>query len=195
MPTPCGGRNYKTNPEKQPTKAELLTFASLSDFNALMHPNSTRIRLQPANTQRIPFLGQLFLGLLWIGYTVALIVTGEGASDMHFLHYVFLVFSLIYLGYVLVHNAPVFGTQSYLEFTPAYIVHKDGLFRPKQAFPAEGIASLELVPQQLRLLLKEGGTYAMSLRQVKGAKRKRLMREQVRAFAAKHNIDLRDTQA
>ena len=71
-----------------------------------MNPDSTRIRLQPANTQRIPFLGQVFLGVLWIGYTVSLIVTGEGASDMHFLHYVFLVFSLVYLGYVLVHNAP-----------------------------------------------------------------------------------------
>lgn len=159
-----------------------------------MNPDSTRIRLQPANTQRIPFWGQVFLGVLWIGYTISLIVTGEGASDMHFLHYVFLVFSLVYLGYVLVHNAPVFGTQSYLEFTPAYIVHKDGLFRPKQAFPAEGIASLELVPQQLRVQLKEGGTYALSLRQVKGLKRKRQLREQVRTFAAKHNIQLRDTQ-
>ncbi|GAB3235616.1 hypothetical protein GCM10027346_25500 [Hymenobacter seoulensis] len=160
-----------------------------------MHPDSTRIRLQPANTQRIPFLGQLFLGLLWIGYTIALIVTGEGASDMHFLHYVFLVFSLVYLGYVLVHNAPVFGTQSYLEFTPAYIVHKDGLFRPKQAFAAEGISAMELAPQLLRLQLKEGGNYSLSLRQVKGAKRKRLMREQVRAFAAKHDIPFRDGQA
>ncbi|UPL48153.1 hypothetical protein [Hymenobacter sublimis] len=160
-----------------------------------MHPDSTRIRLQPANTQRIPFWGQLFIGLLWIAYTVSLIVTGEGASDMHFLHYVFLVFSLVYLGYVLVHNAPVFGTQSYLEFTPAYIVHKDGLFRPKQAFAAQDIAALELVPQQLRVQLKEGTTYAMSLRQVKGARRKRLMREQVRSFASKHDIALRDTQA
>ncbi|MCA8831366.1 hypothetical protein [Hymenobacter pini] len=159
-----------------------------------MHPDSTRIRLQPANTQRIPFWGQLFLGLLWIAYTVALIVTGEGKSDMNFLHYVFLAFSLVYLGYVLVHNAPVFGTQSYLEFTPAYIVHKDGLFRPKQAFPAEEIAGLELVPQQLRVQLKEGSTYALSLRQVKGAKRKRILREQVRGFAAKHGIALRDAQ-
>ncbi|RSK47658.1 hypothetical protein [Hymenobacter rigui] len=159
-----------------------------------MHPDSTRIRLQPANTQRIPFWGQLFLGLLWIAYTVALIVTGAGASDFQFLHILFLLFSLVYVGYVLVHNAPIFGTQSYLEFTPAYIVHKDGLFRPKQAFPAEDIAALELAPQQLRMQLKEGGSYSLSLRQVKGAKRKRIMREQVRAFAAKHGIALRDAQ-
>lgn len=159
-----------------------------------MHPDSTRIRLQPANTQRIPFWGQLFLGLLWIAYTVSLIVTGEGKSDMNFLHYVFLVFSLVYVGYVLVHNAPIFGTQSYLEFTPAYIVHKDGLFRPKQAFAAENIAGLELAPQQLRVQLNEGGNYSLSLRQVKGAKRKRMLREQVRSFAAKHNLPLRDAQ-
>ncbi len=160
-----------------------------------MHPASTRIRLQPANTQRIPFWGQVFLRVLWIAYTLALIITGEGASDLQFLHYIFLVFSLIYLGYVLVHNAPVFGTQSYLEFTPGYIVHKDGLFRAKQVFAAENINSLELVPQQLRMQLKEGGTHTMSLRQVKGVKRKRMMREQVLNFAAKHNITLRDTQA
>ncbi|AHJ98778.1 hypothetical protein [Hymenobacter swuensis] len=159
-----------------------------------MHPDSTRIRLQPANTQRIPFWGQLFLGFLWIGYTVALIVTGAGASDFHFLHYLFLLFSLVYVGYVLVHNAPIFGTQSYLEFTPAYIVHKDGLFRPKQALAAEEISGLELAPQQLRVQLKEGNTLNLSLRQVKGTKRKRLLREQVRAFAAKHSIALRDAQ-
>lgn len=160
-----------------------------------MHPASTRIRLRPANTQRIPFWGQVFLGLMWVAYTISLIVTGAGAMDMQFLHYVFLVFSLIYLGYVLVHNSPIFGTQSYLEFTPGYIVHKDGLFRAKQAFPAEGITSLELVPQQLRVQLQDGNIHAMSLRQVRGVKRRRLMREQVRAFAAKHNITLRDTQA
>jgi hypothetical protein len=160
-----------------------------------MPPASTRIRLQPANNSRIPFWGQLFIGFLWIAYTLSLILTDSGLNDLHFLHYVFLTFSLVYVGYVLVHNAPVFGTQSYLEFTPAYIVHKDGLFRPKQAFPAENISGLELVPQQLRVQLKEGGTYALSLRQVKGTKRKRALRDQIRSFASKHNIPLRDTQA
>ncbi|MCR5888909.1 hypothetical protein LRS06_14265 [Hymenobacter sp. J193] len=157
-----------------------------------MPPASTRFRLQPANTQRIPFWGQLFIGLIWLGYVLALIISGEGSSDFHFLHYVFLVFSVVYLGYVLVHNAPIFGTQSYLEFTPAYIVHKSGLFRAKQAFPAETIAAIELLPRQLRLKLKDGTSFPLSLREVRGVKRKRLVLEKVRTFAAQHQIPVRE---
>jgi hypothetical protein len=154
----------------------------------------TRIRLQPANTDRIPFWGQLFIGLIWVLYTVFLILSDSGLNDFHFLHYVFLIFSLVYVGYVLVHNAPIFGTQSYLEFTPGYIVHKNGLFRPKQVFPVEQIALLEFVPQQLRVNLKTGETYALSLREVKGTRRKRILRDQVRAFASKNTIPLHDIQ-
>ena len=157
-----------------------------------MPTTSTRIRLQPANTSRIPFWGQLFIGSLWIAYTVALIVTDQGLNDLHFLHYVFLVFSLIYIGYVLVNNAPVFGTQSYLEFTPGYIVHKNGLFRPKQVFAAENIAALELKPMVLRVRQKDGEIYALNLREVKGKMRKQRFREQVREFAAKHSLPLQD---
>lgn len=158
-----------------------------------MPPSSTRIRLQPANTSRIPFWGQLFFGGLWIAYTLALILTDEGLNDMHFLHYVFLVFSLFYVGYVLVHNAPVFGTQSYLEFTPGYIVHKGGLFRAKQVLAAENIQRLDLAPQQLRVQMREEGTYALSLREVRGRKRKRMLYEQVRSFATQHQIPLHDS--
>jgi hypothetical protein len=159
-----------------------------------MPPAFTRIRLQPANTDRIPFWGQLFIGLVWILYTIFLILSDSGLNDFHFLHYVFLIFSLVYVGYVLVHNAPIFGTQSYLEFTPGYIVHKNGLFRAKQVFPVEEIALLEFVPQQMRVNLKAGETYALSLREVKGTRRKRILRDQVRAFASKNNIPLHDTQ-
>ena len=85
----------------------------------------------------------------------------------------FFVFTLAYLGYVLVNNAPIFGTQSYLEFTPGYIVHKNGLFRPKQVFAAENIAALELKAFQLRVRQKDGEIYALNLREVKGKMRKR----------------------
>ncbi|GGE95125.1 hypothetical protein [Hymenobacter cavernae] len=157
-----------------------------------MPPAFTRIRLQPANTARIPFWGQLFIGTLWILYTIFLIWSDSGLNDYHFLHYLFLIFSFVYVGYVLVHNAPIFGTQSYLEFTPGYIVHKSGLFRAKQVFPVEEIGLLEFVPQQLRVSLKNGEMYALSLREVKGSRRKRILREQVRSFASKNNIPLHD---
>ena len=94
-----------------------------------MPTGTTRIRLRPANTSRIPFWGQLAIGGFWLAYVLFSMRGDSGANDYHFLHWVFLVFTFVYIGYVLVHNAPIFGTQSYLEFTPGYIVHKAGLFR------------------------------------------------------------------
>ncbi|MDO7852793.1 hypothetical protein [Hymenobacter convexus] len=158
-----------------------------------MPTGTTRIRLRPANNSRISFWGQLAIGGFWLAYVLFGILSNTGATDYHFLHWVFLVFTLVYLGYVLVNNAPIFGTQSYLEFTPGYIVHKNGLFRPKQVFAAENIAALELKPAVLRVRQKDGEIYALNLREVKGKRRKLSFREQVREFAAKHNVPLQET--
>ena len=155
---------------------------------------TTRIRLQPANNSRVPFWGQVFIGTLWIAYTLVLIFSDSGINDMHFLHYVFLVFSLVYVGYVLVNNAPIFGTQTYLEFTPAYLVHKGGLFRPKQVFPVEDIVSLELAARQVRVQLKDGSTYVLNLREVRGTRRRQRLLDLVRRFAAEHQLALVDRQ-
>ena len=157
-----------------------------------MPTGTTRIRLRPANTSRVPFWGQLAIGLFWLAYVAFGLLSNTGAQDYHFLHWVFLVFTFVYLGYVLVNNAPIFGTQSYLEFTPGYIVHKNGLFRPKQVFAAENIAALELKPMVLRVRQKDGEIYALNLREVKGKMRKARFREQVREFAAKHNLPLQE---
>ncbi|MBH8558298.1 hypothetical protein [Hymenobacter negativus] len=157
-----------------------------------MPTGTTRIRLRPANNSRVPFWGQIAIGLFWLAYVLFGIISDSGATDYHFLHWVFLVFTLVYLGYVLVNNAPIFGTQSYLEFTPGYIVHKNGLFRPKQVFAAENIAALELKPAVLRVRQKDGEIYALNLREVKGKRRKMNFREQLRAFAAKHSLPLQE---
>ena len=157
-----------------------------------MPTGTTRIRLRPANNSRVPFWGQLAIGLFWLAYVAFGLLSNTGAQDYHFLHWVFLVFTFVYLGYVLVNNAPIFGTQSYLEFTPGYIVHKNGLFRPKQVFAAENIAALELKPMVLRVRQKDGEIYALSMREVKGRMRKARFREQVREFAAKHSLPLQD---
>ena len=157
-----------------------------------MPTGTTRIRLRPANNSRVPFWGQLAIGLFWLAYVVFGLLSNIGAQDYHFLHWVFFVFTLVYLGYVLVNNAPIFGTQSYLEFTPGYMVHKNGLFRPKQVFAAENIAALELRPVVLRVRQKDGEIYALNLREVKGKMRKTHFREQVREFAAKHSLPLQE---
>jgi|SRR6476661_1170606 len=157
-------------------------------------PTATnRIRLRPANTSPIPFWGQLAIGAFWLAYVLFSMWGDTNANDYHFLHWVFLVFTLVYIGYVLVHNAPVFGTQSYLEFTPGYIVHKKGLFRAKQVFASENMTALELKPMQLRIRQKDGEIYTLNLREVKGPRRRETFRQQVRAFAAKHNVELRET--
>ena len=157
-----------------------------------MPTGTTRIRLRPANTSRVPFWGQLAIGLFWLAYVAFGLLSNTGAQDYHFLHWVFLVFTFVYLGYVLVNNAPIFGTQSYLEFTPGYLVHKNGLFRPKQVFAAENIAALELKPMVLRVRQKDGEIYALNLREVKGKMRKMSFREQVRQFASKHHVPLQE---
>ena len=158
-----------------------------------MPTGTTRIRLRPANTSRVPFWGQLAIGGFWLAYVLFSMWDNSGAQDYHFLHWVFLVFTFVYIGYVLVNNAPIFGTQSYLEFTPGYIVHKNGLFRAKQVFAAENIAALELRPMVLRVRQKDGETYALNLREVKGKMRKQRFREQVRQFAAQHDVQLAES--
>ena len=158
-----------------------------------MPTGTTRIRLRPANTSRVPFWGQLAIGGFWLAYVLFSMWDNSGAKDYHFLHWVFLVFTFVYIGYILVNNAPIFGTQSYLEFTPGYIVHKNGLFRPKQVFAAENIAALELRPMMLRVRQKDGEIYALNLREVKGKMRKQLFREQVRQFATRHDVQLTES--
>ena len=158
-----------------------------------MPTGTTRIRLRPANTSRVPFWGQLAIGGFWLAYVLFSMWDNSGAKDYHFLHWVFLVFTFVYIGYILVNNAPIFGTQSYLEFTPGYIVHKNGLFRPKQVFAAENIAALELRPMMLRVRQKDGEIYALNLREVKGKMRKQRFREQVRQFAAQHDVQLAES--
>ena len=155
-----------------------------------MPTGTTRIRLRPANTSRIPFWGQLAIGGFWLAYVLFSMWGDTDANDYHFLHWVFLVFTFVYIGYILVHNAPIFGTQSYLEFTPGYMVHKAGLFRAKQVFAAEKIAALELRPLMLRVQQKDGEVYALNLREVKGRMRKVRFREQVRQFASQHGVQL-----
>lgn len=156
---------------------------------------TTRIRLRPANSSRVNFWGQLAIGTGWILYALFSMERDSDTSHgpLWYTHWLVLLFGAIYLGYVLIHNAPVFGTQSYLEFTPGYIVHKAGLFRPKQVFPTENMSALELDPQLLRVRQKDGEIYSLSRRQVKGKRRKAQFRAKLQEFAAQHGVELKDS--
>ena len=157
-----------------------------------MPTGTTRIRLRPANSSRLSFGVQVSLALFAIIYAVLMLRNSPSTQDFYWLSYVFLALCLVYLGFILVHNAPVFGTQSYFEFAPGYLVHKAGLFRAKQVFAAETMNMLELLPYQLRVRLKDGDIHVLNLREVKGTRRRAVLRALLEKFASRYGVALRD---
>ncbi len=157
-----------------------------------MPTGTTRIRLRPANSSRLSFGVQVSLALFAILYAVLMLRAAPEGQDFRWLSYVFLTGCAVYLGFILVHNAPVFGTQSYFEFAPGYLVHKAGLFRAKQVFAAEKMGQLELLSRQLRVRMKDGDIHVLNLREVKGNKRRALFRSQLEAFAQRYGVQLRE---
>ena len=157
-----------------------------------MPTGTTRISLRPANSSRLSFGVQVSLALFAIAYALLMLLGDPQQHNYVPLHYVFLVACAGYLGFILVHNAPVFGTQSYLEFAPGYLVRKAGLFRAKQVFPIEQIELLELLPRQLRLRLKDGDFHVLNLREIRGTRRRALFNQQLRTFAERYGVALRE---
>ena len=159
-----------------------------------MPTGTTRIRLRPANSSRLSFGVQVALALFAIVYALLMLFGNPQQHNYAPLHYVFLLACISYLGFILVHNAPVFGTQSYLEFAPGYLVRKAGLFRAKQVFAAESIERLELLPRQLRLRLKDGDFHVFNLREILGTRRRAQFVQQLRQFATRYNLTLHEEQ-
>ncbi len=157
-----------------------------------MPTGTTRVRLRPANSSRLSFGVQVSLALFAIAYALLMLRETPNSQDFYWLHYVFLTLCVVYLGFILVHNAPVFGTQSYFEFAPGYLVHKAGLFRPKQVFAAESMSMLELLPRQLRVRLKDGDIHVLNMREVKGTRRRAVLRGQLEGFAKRYGVQLRE---
>jgi hypothetical protein len=157
-----------------------------------MPTGTTRIRLRPANSSRLSFGVQVSLVLFAIAYASLMLRNAPDGHEYYLLHYIFLTICALYLGFILVHNAPVFGTQSYFEFAPGYLVHKAGLFRAKQVFAAESMSQLELLPRQLRVRLKDGDIHVLNMREVRGTRRRALLRGQLETFAQRYGVALRE---
>jgi len=157
-----------------------------------MPTGTTRIRLRPANSSRLSFGVQVLLALFAIAYALLMLLGNPQEHNYLPLHYVFLLACAGYLGFILVHNAPVFGTQSYLEFAPGYLVRKAGLFRAKQVFPTENVELIELLPRQLRLRLKDGDFHVLNLREIRGTRRRALFNQQLRQFTERYGVQLRE---
>lgn len=153
-----------------------------------------RVGLRPSRNARISFGVQLALVFFWLIYTLFLLFTESPTNDSHFLHYIFLVFALGYLIYILAQNTPVFGTQSYFEITPAYIVVKRGHFRPKTIYSFEEVTQLHIAPLALRLLMKNGEKHAIDLKIISRRKNLKKVKEQLRIMALKFDFDITEGQ-
>jgi hypothetical protein len=162
-----------------------------------MPSSYTRIGLQPANTSRVPFFGQLLFGLMAIAYPLLSILGDPNRTPgvLRYLDWMFLFLAVVFLLYISVQNLPLFGTQTYLEVTPDYLVHKPGLFAPKQPFQAKEMRALDLEPNQLLLRLHDGTSYSLNLRQVRGRQRRQNLKNLLGNFAQRNGLELRERSA
>ena len=147
-----------------------------------------RVGIRPLKNSRISFSVQLAIVFFWLAYAGALLFTESDTNDRSYLHIVFLVLAFLYLLYILAQNTSIFGTQSYLEITPAYIVQKKGHFRPKQVIAFDDVASLQILPTTLRFKLKNGEQETMDLKSLKRRKNIELVKEKLQLMSERHRF-------
>ena len=152
-----------------------------------------RVGVRPLKNSRISFSVQLAIVFFWLAYGSALLFTENETNDRSYLHITFLILAFIYLLYILAQNTSIFGTQSYLEITPAYIVQKKGHFRPKQVIAFEEVSSVKILPTSLRFSLKNGETETMDLKILKRRKNVMLVKEKLQMMAERHRFDITET--
>lgn len=153
-----------------------------------------RVGLRPSRNARISFGVQLALVFFWLIYALFLLLTESPTNDRHFFHYIFVAFALSYLLYILSQNTPIFGTQSYLEITPDYIVVKRGHFRSKAVYSFEEVARMHLAPLALRLTMKNGEKHLIDLKIISRRKNLQKIKAQLHNMALKFDIDLTEGQ-
>ncbi|MBK0401976.1 hypothetical protein I5M27_03205 [Adhaeribacter sp. BT258] len=149
-----------------------------------------RVGIRPLKNSRISFGVQLAIVFFWLAYGSALLFTEPDTNDRSYLHIVFLVLAFLYLLYILAQNTSIFGTQSYLEITPAYIVQKKGHFRPKQVIAFDDVTSVQILPTTLRFKLKNGEQETMDLKSLKRRKNIELVREKLQLMSERHRFAL-----
>jgi hypothetical protein len=149
-----------------------------------------RVGIRPLKNSRISFGVQLAIVFFWLAYGSALLFTESDTNDRSYLHIVFLILAFLYLLYILAQNTSIFGTQSYLEITPAYIVQKKGHFRPKQVIAFDDVESVQILPTTLRFKLKNGQQETMDLRSLKRRKNIELVKEKLQLMSERHRFIL-----
>ncbi len=151
-----------------------------------------RVGIRPLKTSRISFSVQLAIVFFWLAYGGALLFTENPANDRSYLHIIFLLLAFLYLIYILAQNTSIFGTQSYLEITPAYIVQKKGHFRPKLVIAFEEVTKLQILPNLLQFHLKDGQQLTVDTKSIKRRKNITLIKENLEIMAERHRFELID---
>lgn len=151
-----------------------------------------RVGIRPLKNSRISFSVQLAIVFFWLAYGTALLFTENPANDRSYLHIVFLILAFLYLLYILAQNTSIFGTQSYLEITPAYIVQKKGHFRPKLVIPFEEVSKLQMAPHLLHFTMKGGELITMDTKSIRRKKNIALVKEKLQLMAERHRFELID---
>ncbi|GAB2549049.1 hypothetical protein GCM10027189_34620 [Rufibacter soli] len=150
--------------------------------------------MRPSRDHKISFGVQLALVLLWIIYSLFLIFTEPGSStnDRHFIHYVFMALAIGYLLFILAQNTSLFGTQSYLEITPAYVVEKRGHFKKKTAIYLQEVTGIVLNNTLAKFNMRDGSRCQIDLKLVSNRKSQNLVKEKLMEVAQKHDIPVTD---
>lgn len=156
-----------------------------------------RVGLRPSRDHKISFGVQLALVLLWITYGLFLVFTEpeNAANDRHFIHYTFIVLALGYLLFILAQNTSLFGTQSYLEITPAYVVEKRGHFKKKVAIHLQDVTALTINNTQARFAMRDGTRCQIDLKLVSSRKSQRLVKDKLLIVSEKHGIPVTDNSS
>ncbi|RNI31159.1 hypothetical protein EFB08_01080 [Rufibacter latericius] len=138
---------------------------------------------------------QLALVLLWMTYGLFLIFTEPTTStnDRHFIHYVFLILAFGYLLFILAQNTSLFGQQSYLEITPAYVVEKRGHFKKKVAIHLQDVLGISLNNAQARFAMRDGSKCLVNLKLISTRKGQQVAKAKLLEVADKHAIPVTDT--
>jgi len=149
-----------------------------------------RVGLRPSRHAKLSFGVQLMLVFFWIISALFLIFADNPTNDQNFFYYVFLVLAIGYLVYIVAQNTSIFGTQAYFEITPAYIVQKQGHFRPKIVIPLSEVAAMHISALALRLKMKDGTQQMLDLRLIRKRKNLKQIKEHLRNMALKFDFSL-----
>ncbi|MFT2008398.1 hypothetical protein ACMA1I_06965 [Pontibacter sp. 13R65] len=152
--------------------------------------SSLIVQLSPTRNALLSFMVQFTLALSWVGWAVYILAQRDPFSEQTLLYYIFLFVALSFLVYVVLQNTSVFGVQSYIEVTPEYIVHKEGVFRKKEMATIPEIKAVQLARRSMLIQERNGAELLLNLRQVRKKRDVKRLKDKISELAAKYQFEM-----